>query len=132
MAIAVNEVRVKRTQKDYSLAFKLSVVDEVEKGYLTYTQAQGKYGIQGRSTVLKWLRKHGREDYTNGGGNMSFDKTPYHQIKELEKQIKKLNGEKEVLNMVIDIADSDFNTNIRKKYLPESYRRTKNKGLKNS
>ena len=26
----------KRTQRDYSLAFKLTVVDEVEKGSLTY------------------------------------------------------------------------------------------------
>ena len=50
----------KRTQRAYSLAFKLQVVEEVEKGELTYKQAQSKYGIQGRSTVLVWLRKHGR------------------------------------------------------------------------
>ncbi|MBA6305672.1 IS3 family transposase, partial [Colwellia sp. MB3u-70] len=36
----------KRTQKDYSLAFKLGVVDQVESGELTYKQAQDKYGIQ--------------------------------------------------------------------------------------
>lgn len=42
----------KRTQKGYSLAFKLQVVDEVEKGQLTYKQSQQKYGIQRRSTVL--------------------------------------------------------------------------------
>jgi transposase-like protein len=52
--------RVKRTQKDYSFTFKLQVVEEVEKGYLTYKQAQAKYGIQGKSIVFKWLRKHGR------------------------------------------------------------------------
>jgi len=49
----------KRTQKDYSLAFKLQVVAEVEEGYLTDRQAQRKSGIQGKSTVLGWLRKHG-------------------------------------------------------------------------
>lgn len=48
--------RIKRTQRDYTLAFKLSVVEQVEKGELTYKQAQAKYGIQGRSTVLVWLR----------------------------------------------------------------------------
>ncbi len=32
------------------MSFKLSVVQEVEKGVLTYKQAQKKYGIQGRST----------------------------------------------------------------------------------
>ena len=55
--------RTKRTQRDYTLAFKLAVVDEVEKGELTYHQAQQRYGIQGRSTVLAWLRKHGCQDW---------------------------------------------------------------------
>lgn len=50
---------LKRTQRNYSLVFKLSVVDQVEKGELTYKQARDKYGIQGCSTVLVWLRKHG-------------------------------------------------------------------------
>jgi transposase len=55
----------KRTQKDYSLPFKMQVVDEVEKGLLTYRDAQKKYGIQGRSTVLTWLRKYGKLDWQN-------------------------------------------------------------------
>ena len=50
------ESSVKRTQRDYTLAFKLAVVEQVEKGELTYKQAQQRYGIQGRSTVLVWLR----------------------------------------------------------------------------
>ena len=41
----------KRTQKDYPMSFKLSVVQEVEKGSLTYQQAQQKYGIQGLSLI---------------------------------------------------------------------------------
>lgn len=55
--------RGKRTQRDYTLAFKLAVVDEVEKGELLYKQEQQRYGIQGRSAVLVWLRKHGRQDW---------------------------------------------------------------------
>ncbi|MBL0592208.1 IS3 family transposase, partial [Aeromonas veronii] len=57
---------VKRTQRDYSLTFKLSLVEQIEKGELTYKQAQVRYGIQGRSTVLVWLRKHGRQDWSQG------------------------------------------------------------------
>ena len=53
----------KQTQKDYSLAFKLQVVDEIEKGHLIYKQSQRKCGIRGRSTVLVWLRKHGSLDW---------------------------------------------------------------------
>jgi len=37
----------------------------LKKGYLTYRQAQSKYGIQGRSTTLKWLRKRGRLNWKN-------------------------------------------------------------------
>ena len=57
------ESGVKRSQRDYTLAFKLRVVDQVEKGELTYKEAQKFYGIQGRSTVLVWLRKHGQQGW---------------------------------------------------------------------
>src|ERR1700751_4856801 len=86
----------KRTQKDYSLPFKLRIVYEVEKGELTYKQAQKKYGIQGRSTVLVWLRKHGSLDwqsYTTMQGKL----TPQKQIRELEKKLKRLEMQNEIL-----------------------------------
>ena len=56
----------KRTQRDYTLACKLTVVEQVEKGGLTPKQAQPRYGIQGRSMVLVWLRKHGRQGWGAG------------------------------------------------------------------
>jgi transposase-like protein len=105
----------RKTQKDYSLAFKLEIVDAVEKGELTYKQAQFRYGIQGRSTVLIWLRKHGRLDWKESEA-MKKD-TPNKKIRELEKKLKRLEQEKEILNRAIDIADSQFKTDIRKKYL---------------
>ena len=108
---------VKRTQKDYSLAFKLSVIDEVESGYMTYIQAQNKYGIQGCSTVLKWLRKHGRLNWENKE-LMKERQTPHQKLRELEKRVKRLEMEKEILNRTIDIADDMLGTQIRKKYLP--------------
>lgn len=107
----------KRTQKDYSLAFKLQVVDDVEKGDFTYKAAQQHYGIQGRSTVLIWLRKHGRLDWHSKVPSMSKKAAPNNKIKELEKRIKRLEEEKEVLNVAIDIADDMLKTDIRKKYL---------------
>jgi transposase len=106
----------KRTQRDYSLAFKLQVVDEVEKGHLTGRQAMRKYGIQGRTTVLVWLRKHGTLDWKSKAPVKS-KKPPKSQIRELEKKIKRLEAEKEILNRAIDIADDMLGTEIRKKYL---------------
>ncbi len=54
----------KRIQRDYNLGFKMAVVYQVEKDKLTYEQAQKQYGIQGRNTVLVWLRKHGTLDWS--------------------------------------------------------------------
>jgi transposase len=110
---------LKRTQRDYSLAFKLQVIDEVEKGHLTWKQSQKKYGIQGRSTVLVWLRKHGTLDWKSKTP-MKKKAPPKTYISELEKKIKRLEAEKEILNRAIDIADDMFNIEIRKKYLPLS------------
>lgn len=104
----------KKTQRDYSLAFKLQIVDEVEKGHYTYKQAQIHYGIQGRSTVLTWLRKHGRLNWKD---SEAMKDSPAKRIKELERKLQRLQDEKEVLNRAIDIADSTLGTDIRKKYL---------------
>ncbi|WP_263300258.1 hypothetical protein [Escherichia fergusonii] len=35
----------KRAQRDYSLSFKIAVVEQVEKGEMIYKQAQQRYGI---------------------------------------------------------------------------------------
>jgi transposase len=117
----------KRTQKDYSLAFKLQVVDEVEKGLLRWKQSQDKYGIQGRSTVLVWLRKHGTLDWKSKTP-MKKQAPPKTYISELEKKIKRLEAEKEILNRAIDIADDMLNTEIRKKYLPLSQAASEKQG----
>lgn len=75
----------KHTQRDYTLAFKLSVIEQVEKGELTYKQAQNRYGIQGRSTVLSWLRKHGKLDWISLRTKpLNAKETPEQTIKRLE------------------------------------------------
>lgn len=108
----------RRSQRDYSLAFKLQVVSEVEKGELSYKQAQRKYGIQGRSTVLVWIRKHSILDWKELPV-MSHKKTPEQRIKELETLLAKEKEKVHVLNVAIDIADEMLKTDIRKKYLPK-------------
>lgn len=107
----------KRTQKDYTLAFKLQVIEEVESGQLSQDAAQRKYGIQGNATILTWLRKHGRLEWSPKNKEMGKKSSPNRKIAELEKRIKRLEAEKQILNTAIDIADETLNTDIRKKYL---------------
>lgn len=106
----------KRTQKDYSLPFKLKVILEVEKGELTYREAQRKYGIQGRSTVLVWLRKHGSLVWQTHHP-MKGKQSPQTEIRELKKKLKRLEMQNEILNKMAEIADEQLGTDIRKKYL---------------
>lgn len=131
------EQGVKRTQRDYSLTFKLVVVDQVEKGELSYKQAQERYGIQGRSTVLVWLRKHGRQDWSQGASLRADrsqtmtdpkDLTPEQRIKELEQQLQLMSQKAQFFEAVVDVLKKDYGVSIVKKRPGKSSRKSKSKG----
>ena len=123
---------LKRTQRDYSYAFKLQVVDEVERGELSATGAKRKYGIQGESTVRNWIRKYGNFDRTYDL-QLKNMKSPEQKILELEQQLKLLQKKNKSLerqleqtdkkavffDMMIDIAEEEFKIPIRKKSLSD-------------
>lgn len=118
---------VKRTQKDYTMSFKLQVVKEVEQGLLTTYEAKRKYGIQGDSTVRKWLRKFGNFDWEYQTPS-NMQKSPEQKILELEQKVKLLEKQKAFLehqvstsdkkaiifDMMIDLAEKEYNISIRK------------------
>lgn len=122
---------VKRTQRDYTLSFKLNVVREVESGELTSTQAQRKYGIQGDSTIRNWLKKYGNFDWENQIPS-SMAKSPEQRILELEAKIKLLEKQKAqlerqnyiadskaiIFDMMIDIAEQEYKIDVRKNFKP--------------
>jgi transposase len=115
----------KRSQRDYTLGFKLSVVEQVEKGLFTYKQAQKHYGIQGRSTVLTWLRKHGNLDWTklhkeaivSNPKAKPEPETPIQAIKRLERQLSDEQLKNSILNDMVDLLDQQYGTQLRKKHL---------------
>lgn len=84
---------VKRTPKDYSLQFKLQVVQEVERGELSQPAAVRKYGIQARSMVLTWLRKNGNFDWENQTPTHML-KSPEQKLMELEQKVRLLEKQK--------------------------------------
>lgn len=130
--IVMKNPYVKRTQKDYTLGFKLQLVQEIEQGGISLTEAKLKYGIQGDSTVRRWLQKYGNFDWKNPTlSNMA--KTPEQRIMELETQVKLLEKQKAQLerqayvadkkvilfDMMIDLAEEEFKIDIRKNSSPE-------------
>lgn len=115
--------RVRRSQRDYTLGFKLSVVELIEKGDFTYKQAQKHFGIQGRSTVLVWLRKHGKMDWSKPFQHPLMPKskeTPAQQIKRLERELQDEKIRNQVLNGMVDIMDKEYGAGLRKKYLSDT------------
>lgn len=125
-------VYTKRSQKDYSMSFKLEIVREVEFGELSTTGACRKYGIQARSTVVNWLRKYGTFDWENQTPS-NMPKSQEQRLMELEQQVKLLEKQKAMLeqqveradkksiifDMMIDLAEKEYNISIRKNSSPE-------------
>lgn len=114
---------IKRTQKDYTLTFKLAVVAEVESGAMTYKQAQKHYGIQGKSTVLVWLRKHGMLNWKPNTSRVirldimkqPIEKTPEQRIKELEQQLVESHQENNFFRVLFDCMEKDMGIELPKK-----------------
>ena len=119
------ESEKKRSQRDYTLAFKRAVVDQVEKGQMSYKQAQRHYGIQGRSTVLVWLRKHGKLDWKRQpsaaqiGGYMSTETqpalSPEQQIKALQVQLKQANEKAKLFEAMLNVIKTEYGVRLTKK-----------------
>ena len=124
----------KRSQRDYTLAFKYAVVDQVEKGEMTYKQAQDRYGIQGRSTVLTWLRRYGKLDWSlgistakprvNSMSEQPSKLSPDQRIKELEKQLEETKLKAEFFEAVVQVMERDYGVRVSKKPRTKSSKKT--------
>lgn len=71
------------------------MVGEVARGELSKKQAQRRYGIQGRSTVLVWCRKYATHftpfqtaGRTSPGQSPAVTQTPEQRIKQLETELR--------------------------------------------
>lgn len=127
----------RRSQRDYTLAFKLGVVGAVEKGQMTYKQAQRTYGIQGRSTVLVWLRRYGQQDWSTLalqlarheplGGEMTAPLTPEQRIKQLETALAQAQQQSLVYKTMLDVLAQEHGVTLVKKPLPEQRRSSRKK-----
>ena len=130
---------VRRSQRDYSMSFKLQVVQEIERGTISVTAAARKYGIQGGHTVTQWLRKYGKFDWQYQTPS-NMPKTPEQTILELEARIKLLEKQKALLehqasqsekksiifDMMIDLAEKEYHIDIRKNSSPGQSTNTEN------
>ena len=74
----------------YSDAFKRNIVEKAGRGmYASISEAQRKNGIRGSETLVKWIKKYGREDILPKRIRVET-MNGIDELKELRKQNKEL------------------------------------------
>ena len=91
----------------YSQAFKQQVVNEIESGILTLSEARSKYGIKGTSTVQAWMKRMGKLRLLSKVIRVEKPDEK-DRIKELERQIKELKESLADTQVRYIIAESRF------------------------
>ena len=102
----------------YSEAFKIKVVKEVEQGLLNKDQARRKYGIKGKSAVLYWCRKYGKEEYLVKKKQINKKYSPDEKdkkIKELQTLLAHERFKVDALEAMIEVANEMYGTDLKKK-----------------
>ena len=109
------------------------MVGEVGRGELRYKQAQRRYGIQGRSTVLTWCRRYATHFVpsqlagpTSPGTAPAVEPTPEQRLKQLEtalreqkrqyeKQLKDAQDLNLLLRTMLQVVEKDHGIPLPKK-----------------
>jgi len=108
----------------YTEAFKQHVVGEIGAGRISQAEANRRYGILGHSTILKWIRKYGKQPLyrTQRKGMKRMDEKEIellrmeNEIKELKRELEDARFKNVVLETLVDVAERELGIPIRKKY----------------
>jgi transposase-like protein len=104
----------------YSDAFKQKVVNEIERGRLTISQASRLYEIYGTNTIYKWLRKYGKNDLIRKvvriemKDEKSILKQKEERIRELESALSSLTLHNICLQTYVDVVNENISEEEKK------------------
>ena len=102
----------KKTGKEVSFEFKLSVIDEINNGLISANYASVKYNIS-RSTFTYWIKK--LSNYASKSRRMSKER----EIKKLRERIEELEFIKDFQQDMIVEFEKVTGEELSKKFLPE-------------
>lgn len=104
----------------YSTAFKQKVVDEIEEGKLTISEARKLYDIRGGPTIQLWIKKFGKLHLLNKVVRIEM-KDEVSKIKQLEKQKRELESALAQAHLkilayesLIEVAEKDLGIDLKK------------------
>jgi transposase len=104
--------------KIYSESLKREIIFQVQSGLISKEEARRKYGVNGHSTILKWIRKFEESDpqfQSLMDYNKSDKKDLIKRIKELERMLEDEQIRSLGYSKMIDIAEEQLKVPIRKK-----------------
>lgn len=106
--------------RSYSMAFKQKVVEEIESGKLSQSQARRLYGIGGESTIQKWIKKLGKLHLLNKVVRIEL-KDEISKLKQIEQEKRELESALARAHLkiltyesLIEIAEEELGVDIKK------------------
>lgn len=117
----MGSTRPNPVQRRYSTAFQIKVVREIERGMYTASHARRLYDIGGKSTIARWLRRHGKGHYSSEIVQIRM-RTEADKIKQLQQRIRELESalaeaqvEKYALQGMLQVMDENSGGELKKK-----------------
>ena len=113
--------RLIRARKTYTTEFKQDVVRQIVLGAISEKEAIVKYGVSELQQIKNWIKKYSSQiNYVSKNIVMKETEqselaTILQQKKELEKVLEEANLRIIGLDTLIDVAEKQFNIEIRKK-----------------
>ncbi len=120
----------KGARRYFSDVLKHRIIQEVQSGLISKEEARRRYGIRGKSAILKWMRTFG---YVSSLDSTTLKKQSKEltddpkelkrRIVELEKALEEAKLNAEFYSTMIDIAEQEFKIPIRKKSVTKQSRK---------
>lgn len=106
----------------YSISFKQMLVNELEEEGCSIGYLQRKYSIRGAATIQKWVKHFGKHHLLNKNLRVETmdEKDRLKQLEEENKRLKLALADafmaKDCLETVIDLANKEYKTDIKKNF----------------
>ena len=114
-----SNVKLIKTQRQFSQEFKKSLVKEFEQGKLSILQLSRLHGVANQQ-LYNWVYKYSIFN-KKGARIIEMEKSSTKKVKELEKRLKELEqivGRKQIkidyLETLIEVANDELNVDIKK------------------
>lgn len=107
----------------YEFAFKRKICEELLSGQITIGDLARKYNISGAGTIIRWVKWYQEEQkelvslrpMENSQSINTQNSTIEKSDKKIEEELRLAKAKIATLETMIDIAEEQFNIEIRKK-----------------